>query len=47
MRAGENNLLAERRAKELGALRIRLLGGFSVTVGERKLEKSRRGFLRL
>jgi predicted ATPase/DNA-binding SARP family transcriptional activator len=40
MRAGANTLLAEGRAKELGSLRIGLLGGFSVTVGERKVDES-------
>ena len=34
MRAGANTQLAEGRAKESGAVRIGLLGGFSV-VGER------------
>jgi predicted ATPase/DNA-binding SARP family transcriptional activator/DNA-binding CsgD family transcriptional regulator len=40
MRAEANTLLAEGRAKELGAIRIGLLGGFSVTVGERKVDQS-------
>jgi two-component SAPR family response regulator len=40
MRAGSNTLLAEARAKELGAVRIGLLGGFSVSVGERKVDES-------
>ena len=40
MRAGANNLLAEARAKESGAVRIRLLGGFSVTVENRKVDQS-------
>src|SRR5688572_1300884 len=40
MRAEANNLLAEGRAKEAGAVRIRLLGGFSVWVGERKVDES-------
>jgi predicted ATPase/DNA-binding SARP family transcriptional activator/DNA-binding CsgD family transcriptional regulator len=40
MRAGSNTLLAEARAKELRPLRIGLLGGFSVTVGERKVAES-------
>jgi predicted ATPase/DNA-binding SARP family transcriptional activator/DNA-binding CsgD family transcriptional regulator len=40
MRAGANTQLAEGRAKELGALRIGLLGGFSVSVGERKVDES-------
>jgi hypothetical protein len=40
MRAGANNLLAEGRAKELGAVRIGLLGGFSVMVGSRKVDES-------
>jgi hypothetical protein len=33
MRAEPTNLPAEGRTKELGALRIGLLGGFSVSVG--------------
>src|SRR5215210_5747613 len=40
MRAAANTPLAEARAKELGAVRIGLLGGFSVTVGERKVDES-------
>jgi predicted ATPase/DNA-binding SARP family transcriptional activator len=40
LRAAANTPLAERRAKELGAVRIGLLGGFSVTVGERKVDES-------
>src|SRR5918998_82824 len=40
MRVGENTQLAEGRAKELEALRIGLLGGFSVTVGDRKVDES-------
>src|SRR5829696_4227459 len=40
MRAEANTLVAEGRAKELSAVRIRLLGGFSVTVGERKVDES-------
>jgi DNA-binding SARP family transcriptional activator len=40
MRARANTQLAEGRAKELGAVRIGLLGGFSVTVGERKVDES-------
>jgi predicted ATPase/DNA-binding SARP family transcriptional activator/DNA-binding CsgD family transcriptional regulator len=40
MRAGSNTLLAEARTKELRPLRIGLLGGFSVTVGERKVDES-------
>jgi predicted ATPase/DNA-binding SARP family transcriptional activator/DNA-binding CsgD family transcriptional regulator len=40
MRAGSNTLLAEGRAKELRALRIGLLGGFSISVGERKVDES-------
>src|SRR5215207_8672427 len=40
MRVGANNLLAEGRAKELGAVRIGLLGGFSVMVGARKVDES-------
>jgi DNA-binding SARP family transcriptional activator len=39
MRAGANNLLLEGRAKELGAVRIGLLGGFSVMVGARKVDE--------
>jgi hypothetical protein len=39
MRAGANNLLAKTHGKELGAVRIGLLGGFSVTVGERKVDE--------
>jgi len=38
MRAGANNLLAETRGKESGVVRIGLLGGFSVTVGDRKVD---------
>ena len=40
MRAGANILLAEGRTKETGAVQIRLLGDFSVTVGDRKVDKS-------
>jgi predicted ATPase/DNA-binding SARP family transcriptional activator/DNA-binding CsgD family transcriptional regulator len=40
MRAQANTLLAEGRAKEAGAVRIGLLGGFSVTVGDRKIDDS-------
>jgi DNA-binding SARP family transcriptional activator len=40
MRAEANTLVAEGRAKQSGALRIRLLGGFSVTVGDRKVDES-------
>ena len=40
MRARANTPLAEGRAKELGAVRIGLLGGFSVTVGDRKVDES-------
>jgi DNA-binding SARP family transcriptional activator len=40
MRAGANTPLAEGRAKELRALRIGLLGGFSISVGERKVDES-------
>jgi len=40
MRAEANTLLPEARAKELGAVRIGLLGGFSVTVGNRKVDES-------
>jgi DNA-binding SARP family transcriptional activator len=39
MRAGANNLLAEARGKESGVVRIGLLGGFSVTVGDRKTDE--------
>ena len=38
MRAGANSLLDETRPK--GAVRIGLLGGFSVTVGDRKVDES-------
>ena len=40
MRAQANTPLAGARAKEAGAVRIGLLGGFSVTVGERKVSES-------
>ena len=40
MRARANTPLAEGRAKDLGAVRIWLLGGFSVWVGERKVGES-------
>jgi predicted ATPase/DNA-binding SARP family transcriptional activator/DNA-binding CsgD family transcriptional regulator len=40
MRAEANSLIAEGRAKEAGTLRIRLLGGFSVWVGDRKVDES-------
>jgi predicted ATPase/DNA-binding SARP family transcriptional activator/DNA-binding CsgD family transcriptional regulator len=40
VRAGANTLLAEERAKEARAVRIGLLGGLSVTVGERKVDES-------
>ncbi len=40
MRAEANTLLAEGRAKVAGTVRIGLLGGFSVTVGERKVDQS-------
>ena len=40
MRAEANTLLAEGRAKQSGAVRIGLLGGFSVTVGDRKVDES-------
>ena len=40
MRAGANTPLAEGRPKELEALRIGLLGGLSVSVGERKVDQS-------
>src|SRR5829696_3503905 len=40
MRAEANTLVAEGRAKEAGTLRIRLLGGFSVWVGEGKVDES-------
>ena len=38
MRAEANTVQAERRAKVSGALRIGLLGGFTVSVGERKVD---------
>jgi two-component SAPR family response regulator len=40
MRSEAISLQAEGRAKESGALRIRLLGGFSVSVGESKVDES-------
>ena len=40
MREGANTPLAEGRAKETGVVRIGLLGGFSVTVGDRKVDES-------
>ena len=40
MRSGANIPLAEGRAKETRAVRVRLLGGFSVTVGERNVDES-------
>ena len=40
MRTGANTLLAEGRAKYSGAVRIGLLGGFWVAVGERKVDES-------
>ena len=40
MRARANTLVAEGRAKQSGAVRIGLLGGFSVSVGERKVDES-------
>ena len=40
MRAEANTPLAEARGKATGAVRIGLLGGFSVTVGERKVDES-------
>ena len=40
MRVGANTLLAEGRAKHSEALRIGLLGGFSVTVGDRKVDEN-------
>jgi predicted ATPase/DNA-binding SARP family transcriptional activator/DNA-binding CsgD family transcriptional regulator len=40
MRAGATTPLAEARGKELEVVRIGLLGGFSVTVGERKFDES-------
>ena len=39
MGAGANDLLTEARVRELGALRIGLLGGFSVSVGHRKVDE--------
>jgi hypothetical protein len=35
-----NTLPAEGRAKQLGVVRIGLLGGFSVSVGDRKVDRS-------
>src|SRR5215207_8397087 len=40
MRAAANTPLAEGRAKESGAVRIGLLGGFSVSVRDRKVDES-------
>ena len=40
MRVEANTLLAEGRAKHSAALRIGLLGGFSVTVGNRKVDEN-------
>jgi DNA-binding SARP family transcriptional activator len=40
MRAEANTLLAETRTKQSGVLRIGLLGGFSVSVGEHKVDES-------
>ena len=40
MRAAAKTLSAEAGAKETGAVRIGLLGGFSVSVGERKVDES-------
>jgi predicted ATPase/DNA-binding SARP family transcriptional activator/DNA-binding CsgD family transcriptional regulator len=40
MRAQANALLAEAGTKESGAVRIGLLGGFSVTVGDRKVDQN-------
>jgi predicted ATPase/DNA-binding SARP family transcriptional activator/DNA-binding CsgD family transcriptional regulator len=40
MRAEANTLLSEAHAKQSGAVRIRLLGGFSVWVGDRKVDES-------
>ena len=40
MRAAANALLAESGSKESGTVRIGLLGGFSVTVGDRKVDES-------
>jgi two-component SAPR family response regulator len=40
MRVEANTLLAEGRAKHSAALRIGLLGGFTVTVGDRKVDES-------
>jgi DNA-binding SARP family transcriptional activator len=40
MRAAANALLAESGTKESGAVRIGLLGGFSVSVGDRKVDES-------
>ncbi|HET6662461.1 MAG TPA: hypothetical protein VFH16_21335, partial [Rubrobacter sp.] len=39
MRVEANTLLAEGRAKHSAALRIGLLGGFTVTVGDRKVDE--------
>jgi predicted ATPase/DNA-binding SARP family transcriptional activator/DNA-binding CsgD family transcriptional regulator len=39
MRAEANTLLAETRTKQSGVVRIGLLGGFSVSVGEHKVEE--------
>jgi DNA-binding SARP family transcriptional activator len=40
MRAGANTQLAEARGKEARAVRIGLLGSFSISVGERKVDES-------
>ena len=40
MRAEANTSLTEARSKQTGVLRIGLLGGFSVSVGERKVDQS-------
>jgi DNA-binding SARP family transcriptional activator len=40
MRAEANSPLAETRSKVTGAVRIGLLGGFSVMVGDRKIDES-------
>ena len=39
MRAEANTPLAEGRAKEAEVVRVGLLGGFSVMVGERKVDE--------
>ena len=40
MRAEANTSLAEARPKQSGEVRIGLLGGFTVTVGDRKVDES-------